>query len=208
MRKLLYIFGVIISVASLWGCENPNGLQTNKLAILAENDSVQILWEVVDSAQDEFDVPVTALWIRNKSSGDEKKLLQTVRPDQHCWYMGDGDRWFDVPIDSIAAISKAYIVSDNPLRLLVEGIPDCRNVFSYVIDISTHTAKYVPSNSGFLGATEEGYLIFLSYRYVSDKDIAGRYTFLQIFDENGAMVDSLDLEHVILERSNSSYAKK
>ena len=28
--------------------------------------------------------------------------------------------------------------------------------------------------------------------------IAGRYTFLQVFDETGCMVDSLDLEHVKL----------
>ena len=45
---------------------------------------------------------------------------------------------------------------------------------------------------------EEGYMIFQSYRYVSDPDIAGRYTFLQIFDETGNLVDSLDLEHVRL----------
>lgn len=38
-------------------------------------------------------------------------------------------------------------------------------------------------------------------RYVSDPDIAGRYTLLQIFDKTGNMVDSLDLEHVKLEQS-------
>lgn len=119
MRKLLYIVGVIISVTSLFGCEKSVGTQACKWEILSENDSVQILCEVVDSAKDEFDVPVIALWIHNKSDGSEKKLLQTMRPDWHCWYMGDGDRWVDVPIDSITAISRAYIFNDNPLQLIV-----------------------------------------------------------------------------------------
>lgn len=50
-------------------------------------------------------------------------------------------------------------------------------------------------------------MIFRSYRYVSDPEIAGRYTFLQIFNEEGVMVESLDLEHVKLEKHNSLNAK-
>ena len=50
-----------------------------------------------------------------------------------------------------------------------------------------------------MGWTEEGYMVFRSYRYVSDPDIGGRYTLLQVFNDKGVMVDSLDLKHVILE---------
>lgn len=209
MRMLLYIVGALISVASLWGSENSVETKSDKREILAENDSVQILSEIVDSVKDEYDVPVTALWIRSKSDGSEKKLLQTVRPDWFCWYMSDGDKWIDVPIDSITAISRVYIINDNPLQLIVEGVPDCRNIFSHFIDVDSRTAKYIQANSGFMGTTiEEGYLVFRSYRLVSDPDIAGRYTFIQVFDEDGVMVDSLDLEHVILEKNDSPYAKK
>lgn len=42
-------------------------------------------------------------------------------------------------------------------------------------------------------------MIFQSYRYVSDPDVAGRYTYLQIFDNTGVMVDTLNLEHVHLQ---------
>lgn len=208
MRNLLYILG-IIGFFSLWSCASTNNNQVENRDILAENDSVQILCELVDSAEDEYDVPVIALWIRNKSNGTEKKLLQTVRPEWYCYYMGDGVQWIDVPIDSITAISRAYIINDNPLQLIVEGVPDSRNHFSHFIDVDSRSAKYIPANGGFMGTTtEEGYLIFRSYRYVSDPDIAGRYTFLQVFDQDGVMVDSLDLEHVILEKDNSPYAKK
>ncbi len=200
MRKLLYLAGISLGIYSISCSGNISDKPADTREMVAENDSVQILCEVVDSAKDEYDVPEIALWIRNKSNGAEKKLLQTVRPDWHCWYMGDGDKGIEVPIDSITAISSVYIIQDKPLRLLVEGVPDCRNVFSHIIDVDKRSALYIPANSGYLGMTqEEGYLIFRSYRYVSDPDIAGRYTFLQIFDDKGVMVDSLDLEHLKLD---------
>lgn len=112
--------------------------------------------------------------------------------------MGDGNKFYPVPIDSILVTSRVTIYNYDPLQLIVEGCPDMRNEFSYFIDVYKRKAWYVPANQGYIGSTsEEGYMIFQSYRYVSDPDIAGRYTFLQIFDETG-MVDSLDLEHVRL----------
>ena len=113
--------------------------------------------------------------------------------------MADGDRFYPVPIDSILVTSRVKIYNYDPLQLIVEGCPDMRNEFSYFIDVDKRKAWYVPANQGYIGSTsEEGYMIFQSYRYVSDPDIAGRYTFLQIFGETGNLVDSLDLEHVRL----------
>lgn len=203
MKSLLYLIFIGTGILSLWGCSHQNTAYQDNREILAENDSVQILCEIVDSALDSYDVPLVALVIRNKSDNSEQKLLQTVKPDWFCWYMGDGDRFIEVPIDSITSVSRVFIFNDNPLQLIIQGCPDSRNEFSYFIDVENRKAWYVPANSGFAGGTEEGYMIFRSYRYVSDLDIAGRYTFLQIFDENGVMVDSLDLEHVILEKYDS-----
>lgn len=83
--------------------------------------------------------------------------------------------------------------------MIVQGCPDMRNEFAYFIDVPTRRAWYVPANFGYVGNTGvERYMIFQSYRYVSDPDIAGRYTFLQIYDDAGKMVDTLNLEHVHL----------
>lgn len=208
MRFLLYLIGIGAVIISSCSCSNPNTTNQDNREILAENDSIQILCEIVDSASDSYDVPSVVLMIRDKSDGSEQKLLQTVKPDWFCWYMGDGDKFIEVPIDSITAVSRVFIFNDNPLQLIIQGCPDYRNEFSHFIDVENRKAWYVPANSGYVGGTEEGYMIFRSYRYVSDPDIAGRYTFLQIFDENGLMVDSLDLEHIILEKYDSPFAKK
>ena len=184
----------------MYGCHKVDKQITPDKTTVAENDSMAILYQVVDSAKDEYDIPEVAIWIKNKTTKQETKLYQTVRSDGHCWYMGDGNKFYPVPIDSIFVTSSVSIYNDDPLQLIVEGCPDMRNEFSYFIDVPSRKAWYVPSNQGYIGKTsEEGYMIFQSYRYVSDPDIAGRYTFLQLFDNKGNLVDSLDLEHLHLE---------
>lgn len=199
--KTLIIF---ICALMLWSCNQRNsandahsGCDSDK-ELVVENDSVALFIQVVDSAKDEYDIPEVALWIKNKSTNTETKLYQTVRPDWHCWYMPDGDKFLPVPIDSISTTRRVFIYNYDPLQLIVQGCPDCRNEFNYFIDVDSRKAWYVPANSGYMGTTEEGYMVFRSYRYVSDPDIAGRYTFLQVFNDKGVMVDSLDLEHVKL----------
>lgn len=198
MNKIFTILVIVMSMI-IYGCQQVDKKITTDKSIVAENDSVAILYQVVDSAKDEYDIPEVAIWIKNKTTEQETKLYQTIRPDWHCWYMGDGDRFYPLPIDSILVTTRVKIYNNNPLQLIVEGCPDMRNEFSYFIDVPTRKAWYVPANQGYVGSTsEEGYMIFQSYRYVSDPEIAGRYTFLQVFDETGIMVDSLDLEHVKL----------
>lgn len=198
MNKFFTILVIVMSMI-IYGCQQVDKKITTDKSIVAENDSVAILYQVVDPAKDEYDIPEVAIWIKNKTTEQETKLYQTIRPDWHCWYMGDGDRFYPLPIDSILVTTKVKIYNNNPLQLIVEGCPDMRNEFSYFIDVPTRKAWYVPANQGYVGRTsEEGYMIFQSYRYVSDPEIAGRYTFLQVFDETGIMVDSLDLEHVKL----------
>ncbi len=198
MNKIFTILVIVMSMI-IYSCQQEDKKITTDKSIVAENDSVAILYQVVDSAKDEYDIPEVAIWIKNKTTEQETKLYQTIRPDWHCWYMGDGDRFYPLPIDSILVTTRVKIYNNNPLQLIVEGCPDMRNEFSYFIDVPTRKAWYVPANQGYVGSTsEEGYMIFQSYRYVSDPEIAGRYTFLQVFDETGIMVDSLDLEHVKL----------
>lgn len=198
MSKLITILAIVMPMI-LCSCQQVGIRTTPEKTIVAENDSIAVLYQVVDSAKDECDIPEVAIWIKNKKTEEETKLYQTIRPDWHCWYMGDGNNFYSVLIDSILVTSRVSIYNDDPLQLIVEGCPDMRNEFSYFIDVSRRKAWYIPANQGYVGHTsEERYMIFQSYRYVSDPDIAGRYTFLQLFDETGNMVDSLDLEHLHL----------
>ena len=196
----------------LCGCRQAGKQTTPDKTIVAENDSIAVLCQVVDSAKNDYDIPEVAIWIKNKTTKQETKLFKTVRMKQMVWYVSDGNGFCPAPIDSIAVTDAKMITSysgkspirvtiykEDPLQLIVQGCPDMRNEFAYFIDVPTRRAWYVPANFGYVGNTGvERYMIFQSYRYVSDPDIAGRYTFLQIYDDAGKMVDTLDLEHVHL----------
>lgn len=204
--KIIYTSILFLSVLAL-SCNNnkeKSEKETNlnsNLTILYENDndSIILYTEYVDTIINERAI-VQNLGLKDLKSGENKILLSTIKPDSNSWYIADGDRFIPISMDSITWISRAYVLELKPLKIIVEGCPDQRNEFSYFIDFENNQAWYVPSNSGFMGGTEEGYMIFKSYRYVSDPEIAGRYTVLQIFNIEGAMVDSLNLEHVIVDR--------
>ena len=201
MKKICSVISILLIF--LWGCStSPNDVagDDNK-KLLAQTDSIALYREIISPAKDEYDIPECALFVKNKTTGIETEILRTVRPDWHCWYIADGNEFVEVPIDSLLALSRAYIWNEKPLQIIVEGCPDMRNEFSYFVDVDNRKAWYVPSNQGYIGSTsEEGYMIFQSYRYVSDPEIAGKYTFIQVFNQYGEMVDSLDLEHVKLSK--------
>lgn len=197
MKKLLCVLlTLFFTMPFMISRETGSGKNQEVKEVLTESRDYTILKEVVDSAKDEYDIDESIIWIKDRKTGKETRLLQTVRPDWHFWYMTDGSEFYEVPIDSILVAHEAHIIQEDPLQIIIEGVPDCRNVFSYLIDVPSRKAWYVPANMGYLGSTsEEGFLVFQSYRYVSDPEVAGRYTFLQIFDpKEGILVDSLDLE--------------
>jgi hypothetical protein len=151
----------------------------------------------IQEAKDEFSPDIVEVWVEDRIAKTSQKLLTTVHPERASWYMPDGKDMIKVPIDSITAISRVHIIKEEPLQLLVSGVPDVRNTFSHIIDVAERRAWFVPANNGLLGITpEEGYLVFSSYRYVSG--IGGRYSYLQIYDlYSREMVASLDLDYAI-----------
>lgn len=203
-RLLTFFLPLLVVLAMHPGSKPaPQTVPERPTTVLDEDEYYAILREVVDSAKDEYDVDVVALWIKDQKTGAHTKLLQTVRPDWGAWYVADGKNFIPAPIDSIPSIYTAHIYSWSPLGLrsiIVEGCHDMRNVYSYFIDVPSRKAWYVPANSGYLGETGlEGYMVFQSYRYGPD-GIGGRYTFLHVFNDEGEMVDSLSLEHLFLEQ--------
>ncbi len=204
-KRLLILFLPLLVVLAMY----PGSTSTKRTSperpttVLDEDEYYAVLREVVDSAEDKYDVDVVALWIKDKKTGAHTKLLQTMRPDldREGGYFAIGKKFTPASIDSIYAIDNAYIYRWNPLRIIVEGCPDMRNMYSYFIDVPSRKAWHIPTTSGYLGETgEEGYMVFQSYRYGPD-GIGGRYTFLHVFNDEGEMVDSLSLERLFIENN-------
>lgn len=66
VNKLIMVFCVMSTI--LCGCQKENKQIVTDKSIVAENDSVAILYQVVDPAKDEYDIPEVAIWIKNKTT--------------------------------------------------------------------------------------------------------------------------------------------
>jgi hypothetical protein len=91
----------------------------------------------------------------------------------------------DVPITEILAADKALIAPGDVSKVIVEGCPDGRNIFTYVIDVEKHTAKQFPSTEGVMETNWEKKELTLSFYGYDDE---GRYSYKQVFSIDGSFL--------------------
>lgn len=193
--KLLLSLLLILAAVSVLGCSSRPESMPNLNNVVYTDSNIEIISETVDTGRNTDDVDIVRLWKREVKSGKTRLLLQTVRnPEVKAWYLPDGKEFIQVSFDSVPVASSVSVWRTKPLQVILEGCTDMRNIHSFFVDMDSRKAWLVPSNNGFLGETEEGLMMFHSYRYLTAPEIGGRYSFIQIFNEQGKMVDSLSLE--------------
>jgi len=88
----------------------------------------------------------------------------------------------DAPITQIASAEKAYIAPGDVSKVIVEGCPDGRNMWTYIIDPYKGTAKQLPSTEGVVTLEwEKKEIIAASYGYDDD----GRYSVNKAYSLEG-----------------------
>ena len=164
-------------------------------AQLADDCGFQQVYLNYDRAGLEDDDPdIVSVWIVNKQQQKTTRLLVTNPAAQSVWDRMQDRNAVSVPLTQIAAAYKARFVPGQN-KVIVEGVPDARNVWSYLIDLNTKKACQLSSNSGFVGfcGEDETYIVMQSYRYNSDPEVGGRFTVLQLFTTNGRFVKELEV---------------
>lgn len=118
----------------------------NRLGDLQKDTSsqyeVQIKEEKPASAEGEMDA-VKSVWLTNKRTGKVFRVCVTNPMAEAQWGKMNGEKSdaVDVPLSQIAAADKAMIVSGDDVKIIVEGCPDGRNIWTYIIDPHTGTAS-------------------------------------------------------------------
>ena len=177
------------------GCNNSNNNNASSIAdkIVAENKNYQVILHeeaITDSIEGLPSIKQVSLWLFNKKTNHKKRLLLS-HPEADCsWF--SMEHAVNVPLDSIPTISKVTILSweGEPLKLLIEGFPDYRNVQSFIVEADKNTAICLPTNRGLIGVSgEDGLLIMQSYAYYED---GGRFTVIEAFDIQGNRISSMD----------------
>ena len=160
---------------------------------IAENDSV-IVFLNDEAIEDSIDglppLKQVSLWSYHKNKKEGRKILLS-HPHTNMAFL-NMEHSVSIPLDSIPTITKVTILSwpNEPLKLLVEGCSDYRNVESFIINEDSDSAICLPTSRGLIGVSEEdGLLIMQSYDYYED---GGRYNIIEAFDVKGIRVSSMN----------------
>ena len=160
---------------------------------VAENDSSIVFLNdeaIGDSIEGLPSIKQVSLWVYDKNRREGKKILLS-HPNTNMDFL-HMEHSVCIPLDSIPTVTKVIILSwpNEPLKLLVEGCSDYRNVQSFIINAESDSAICLPTNRGLIGISEEdGLLIMQSYDYYED---GGRYNIIEAFDFKGIRVSSMN----------------
>ena len=202
MNKSFHIV-IFLIVLVFCGCNSSSVSEDNKGVMykdipstaysVAENDSVIVFLNdeaIADSIEGLPSIKQVSLWVYDKNRKEGKKILLS-HPHTNMTFL-NMEHSVSIPLDSIPTITKVIILSwpNEPLKLLVEGCSDYRNVKSFIISEDSANAICLPTNRGLIGISEEdGLLIMQSYDYYED---GGRYNIIEAFDVKGIRVSSMN----------------
>lgn len=170
----------------------PKGIPaTSKLA--DEDVEMAVYLNVEEKGGDIYESDVTSVWVYMKETDQAKKLLTTTK-DNGEWESIDAKAKVVKP-SSIHAVDEVKIPPYADNKLLIQGCPDNRHVFSYLVDLKSNEFLLLPTTQGVLGFTsEEGYLVAQSYQYRDDPEVAGRFTVISILNDKGKVLKTIPME--------------
>ena len=122
------------------------------------------------------------LWLYDSVADTSALIVRTHPNARREWFPTDES--VTAAVDSIHTISSVTVLSTEvPVRLLVEGCSDYRNVESFIVTVWSDTAIALPTNMGLMGISSEEYLLIMeSYDYYEE---GGRYSVIEAFDLGG-----------------------
>lgn len=126
-----------------------------------------------------------SVWMRDKITGIVTYLFATENTAAPRWSEMQDGNGIKVSIDEIAAgncYTTLFIPWDSD-KIFVEGCPDARNVWSYIIDINTKEAIQLPTNEGLIAIDPGKREIHMSnYLYHPE---GGRYSVERVYTLDG-----------------------
>ena len=126
-----------------------------------------------------------SVWMRDKITGIVTYLFATENTAAPRWSEMQDGNGIKVSIDEIAAgncYTALFIPWDSD-KIFVEGCPDDRNVWSYIIDINTKEAIQLPTNEGLIAIDPGKREIHMSH-YLYHPE-GGRYSVERVYTLDG-----------------------
>ena len=210
MKKMIIVIAVVLVMVVFMGCKYVRGQildgpgmerdstdypqekqlgisEMPKTAVRQENAHLQYAVYVnVDkpaSGEGEMDA-VRSVWLADERTGTVIKVCVTNPMAEVQWSkMSSKDAdGVSVALTQIAAADKAMIAPGDVSKVIVEGCPDGRNIWTYIIDPYQGTAIQLPSTEGVMSLDwEKKEIVAASYGYDDD----GRYSVNKAYSLEG-----------------------
>ena len=210
MKKMIIVIAVVLVMVVFMGCKYVRGQildgpgmerdstdypqekqlgisEMPKTAVRQENAHFQYAVYVnVDkpaSGEGEMDA-VRSVWLADERTGTVIKVCVTNPMAEVQWSkMSSKDAdGVSVALTQIAAADKAMIAPGDVSKVIVEGCPDGRNIWTYIIDPYQGTAIQLPSTEGVVSLDwEKKEIVAASYGYDDD----GRYSVNKAYSLDG-----------------------
>ena len=194
MKKMIIVIAVVLVMVVFMGCKYVRGQildgpgmerdstdypqekqlgisEMPKTAVRQENAHFQYAVYVnVDkpaSGEGEMDA-VRSVWLADERTGTVIKVCVTNPMAEVQWSkMSSKDAdGVSVALTQIAAADKAMIAPGDVSKVIVEGCPDGRNIWTYIIDPYQGTAIQLPSTEGVVSLDwEKKEIVAASYGY-------------------------------------------
>ena len=152
-------------------------------AVLKDEDDNRELYVNLDGVGSENGQ--YSLWLRDKNTGYVSYLFATENTAEPRWEQMQDGNGIKVPLNQIAAgncFTALFIPWDSD-KIFVEGCPDERNIWSYVIDLNTKEAIQLPTNEGMIAIDPGKREIHMSnYHYDPE---GGRYSVERVYTIDG-----------------------
>jgi hypothetical protein len=177
MKKMTIVTLVVVA---LLNCTSTHAFTGSKDSV---GVTVYINVDKPASGEGEMD-DVRSVWLANERSGTVIKVCVTNPMAEPQWSKMSGKvaDGVSVPLTQIAAAEKGMIAPGDVSKVIVEGCPDGRNTWTYIIDPYHGTAIQLPSTEGVVSLDwEKKEIIAASYGYDDD----GRYSVNKAYSLDG-----------------------
>ena len=164
----------------------------------AESDHYRFYTSVARPASEE-EPEILALWIKDRGEAEETRwICTTFASAEPKWELMKDGNAIPVSIGSgdIACAENILPVPWNADMFYVDGCPDARNIWSYILDASDPDdikAIQFPSTEGFLSFDTENKRIHLgAYHY---REEGGRYSVDQTYTRDGKFIEEHEIDN-------------
>ena len=179
-KSFFTLIGVTLLVGHVFSQSLPDG------SVKAdEANGLSVFTKLVQKASEDNPAETKSLWLYDQKTGHVDSLFTTNPRAELRWSDMNGSP-VEVPLTQIAAADKVCFVPGHPQLLLVEGCPEARNIWTYIVDLSSKTARQFPSTEGLIAFSASGDTLLLgAYRYHEE---GGRYSVVRTYTLSGQFI--------------------